>query len=73
MTEEPSADENNVVELDDHRPHVNIRTEDGVIHVYPLVFFQNIVNGTLPIDTVEPLVLRALVSDWLGDLINNAG
>ena len=53
----------NVLRLDDYRPHVTIPAEDAV-HVVPLAYFRAWLRG----DDVEPIpagVLRTIVSDWL--------
>jgi len=60
--------DDNVVDLTAAQPHVNIRTADGAIHIYPMVFFRRVSNGEISIDEVDPLVLRAIVGDWFNTL-----
>ena len=59
-----------VVDLDSRRPHLVIdsRSLDGMIHVYPLSYWQSWAAGE-PVGTPPPIeVLRRIVSEWLGFL-----
>ena len=63
----------NIINLDDHRPHILVLFQDGQRHVIPVAFFQSIVAGRVSVEEAiqnmgrlnwESLV-KAIFEDWL--------
>lgn len=55
-----------ITNLDDHRPHISIRTKDAV-HVVPVAMIENIICGGLKltdVDDWEPMI-KAILEEWL--------
>lgn len=59
-----------VTRLDDHRPHISIKTPDGNAHAFPEETFRRIADGSLSVDDIDDRdqVLRTIVADWLETL-----
>lgn len=57
----------NVIDIEDHKPHVGIFTPDGNAHVMPVSMLQNIADGKMSIDDVSDRdqIVRAIVAEWL--------
>lgn len=56
-----------VVTLDDHRPHVTIRTHKNRHHVIPAAVFEKIARGELSIDSFgddRDALVRVIVAEW---------
>lgn len=64
------APDDNIVQLDDYRPHVNvIDPRRKAVHVVPLAALEAYADGTL--DAFEdPDLLRAIVGEWLKFIAN---
>jgi hypothetical protein len=59
-----------VVELDDHRPHVVLNDSFGKkTHVAPVAMLQKIVSGELLLSQCDDAdsMARAIIHDWLDD------
>lgn len=56
-----------IVELDDYRPHFCIPTDDGNVHVVPVLLVENWVHKRIDIadDPETKAVLRAIIKEWL--------
>ena len=54
-----------VIKLDDFRPHVLIMTADGVAHVLPVRLLTRIVNGDLPVSTLEDALWQQILQEWI--------
>lgn len=58
-----------VTELDNYRPHMTVRTEDGNVHVLPLSNIIEYVNGKRALESVAGAdsdeIVRALLKDYL--------
>lgn len=58
----------NVVQLDDHRPHLTFTTHANTVHVIPLSFWMDVAKGHLSIDNLgehRDSLLRVVVAEWL--------
>jgi hypothetical protein len=56
--------------IDEYRknPHINIRDMNKNVHVYPVAFFSDVIDGnTDSYQTLieSPEVLRTIIKDWL--------
>ena len=63
----------NVINLDEHRPHLTIPTDDGNVHVVPIAFFLAVIHGKRLITELEEgweAITRKIVLEWC---CNNLG
>ena len=60
-------DQDNVVSLDEHRPHLVFMLEDGKVHVIPVSVFRDIVAGTLKLTDIDDweMFSRYIIKAWL--------
>lgn len=60
-----------VIQLDDRRPHVTIRTQAGVEHDLPAKLWHDIAAGKRTVDDLglaRDELLRLVVAEWLAGL-----
>lgn len=57
-----------VINLDDHRPHVTIMDLEGNAHVVPVSYFEDFVKGGVDIPEDMLPVMRKVVDEWLRTL-----
>ena len=57
---------NEIISMDDHRPHVVIPTPLAH-HVYPVAYFQSVAEGK-PVDPIPPDVLAVIIQEWINSL-----
>ena len=52
--------------LDEHRPHFVIDTPDENVHVLPVSFIDDVINGKRDFTDADDhkILLRALLKDW---------
>lgn len=66
MEEESEARMSDVADIEEHRPHMVILTDDGNAHVVPESVISKIANGEMPLmelDDWEPII-RKILSEW---------
>jgi len=56
---------NNIIELDDQRPHLTIITLDGNVHVVPVLLIENWIAGRVPIRDYDIPVIQTVLKEWL--------
>lgn len=61
--------ENNIVEIDDLRPHINIYPLDKSIHIIPVAFFEKVVEGKIAFTELEDyeILIPIILQEWLMD------
>lgn len=60
-----------VIQLDDYRQHVTMRTQLGQVHVVPVGQWHDIAAGKRTVDDFGPhrdALLRLVVAEWLAGL-----
>lgn len=60
-----------VIQLDDYRQHVSMRTQTGQVHVVPISQWHDIAAGVRKVDDLGPhrdALLRLVVAEWLAGL-----
>lgn len=60
----------NVVELDDHRPHLVLPTLDGNVHCMPVSLIEDWIAGRQRIVDADDweIVMRSVLAEWLRGL-----
>ena len=58
---------NNVVSLDDRRPHITIADANGDYHVIPLSTFHGIIDGKMKASRLDDfeLIVPRIIQEWL--------
>jgi hypothetical protein len=53
--------------MDNHRPHVTMRTQADRVHVIPLSMFEGIAKGSLTVDCLDDRdeLMRLIVAEWM--------
>lgn len=61
-----------VVDINDHRPHLSVTVENGDIHTMPVATIESIISQKLDITEVDDYkdILSAILKEWLADLQN---
>lgn len=56
-----------VTNMDDHRPHLTMRTQRSRVHVIPASVFVGIAKGELTVDCLDDRdeLLSLIVAEWL--------
>lgn len=56
-----------VINLDEHRPHINISMDNGNVHVIPLQTFYDIVERKISITDIDDLdeIAPVIIGEWL--------
>lgn len=60
-----------VIQLDDYRQHVTMRTQLGQVHVVPVSQWHDIAAGKRTVDDLGPHrdgLVRLIVAEWLAGL-----
>lgn len=58
---------NNITNIDDSRPHINIEASDGFIHVIPVQFFEDVRDGKKQLsdlgdfDVIAPAIVNGFL------------
>lgn len=57
----------NIINLDEKRPHVNVTTTEGNVHVIPVSVIENIIDGDLDITELDDwkLIMKRILNEWL--------
>jgi hypothetical protein len=57
----------NVTSMDDHRPHMTMRTQRDRVHVIPASVFVGIAKGDLTVDCLDDRdeLMSLIVAEWL--------
>lgn len=55
----------NVISIDEHRPHLVIVDFNSNITIIPRVFFNDYVEGKTTTDEIGDDLLRVIVKEWL--------
>ena len=56
------------ISLDDHRPHVSLKTDDGNAHVLPVSLLKDWATGKQTPSDHDAPVIRRIVEEWLHSL-----
>lgn len=56
-----------VTSMDDHRPHLTMRTQKNRVHVIPASVFVGIAKGELTVDCLDDRdeLMSLIVAEWL--------
>lgn len=54
-----------LVELDDHRPHLTMACDAGHVHVLPVALVLDIAHADQPIDHLPDCLYRKILGEWL--------
>jgi hypothetical protein len=56
-----------VINLDDFRDHVMLKTVDGMIEIFPVSMLEKLINGTMLISGIPrgEIIARSIMQDWL--------
>lgn len=68
---QPAPPSAQVIQLDDHRPHLTFTTHANQVHVFPVSFFVDAARGKQPIDNLgehRDAILRVVLGEWLSML-----
>ena len=57
-----------LVNLNDHRPHLRVSGADGKEHVMPVALVERVVRGELPMIAIDPAVWRTIAREWLSGI-----
>lgn len=56
-----------IINIDDHRPHVAMGLVDGTVRVFPVQMIENWINGEIWPEDPEPLI-RSIVKEWMNGI-----
>lgn len=64
-----------IIHIDDHRTHLSVPDVNGDEHVIPVMFFENVARGKVPLSQLEEyeLLLPTIIGEWLECRVNHNG